>query len=376
MVAHQPSLKSNNNFIFKESITVKRILPVVFALGLLIISSRDQEASGQSITTPQVSPKAVVSQTIGLTDVTITYHRPAVKGRKIWGGLVPFDGGKPIPWRAGANENTTISFTHDVLIEGKRLGAGTYGLHMIPSAKEWVVIFSKNYTSWGSFSYREDEDALRVTVQPRPADFQEWLSYGFDVNDSFSTTVILHWEKLAVPFIVQVADGEETVLANIRNELRSVPGFTARGYTEAAQYCLQRKINTDEALAWTDQAIARGGAFQALQVKSGLLAQAGKKKESEDLLRGAVENATENELNTYGYTLLNENKIKEAVEIFTMNVKRHPDSWNVYDSLGEGHDKAGDKKSALKNYKKALSMAPETQKSRISGILKNLETGL
>jgi tetratricopeptide (TPR) repeat protein len=289
--------------------------------------------------------------------VTITYHRPAVKSRQIWGGLVPFDGGKPIPWRAGANENTTISFTHDVLIEGKRLGAGTYGLHMIPSVKDWVVIFSKNYTSWGSFSYREDEDALRVTVQPRLADFQEWLSYGFDVNDSFSTTVILHWEKLAVPFMVQVADGEETVLA-------------------AAQYCLQRKINTDEALAWTDQAIARGGAFQALQVKSGLLAEAGKKKESEDLLRGAVENATENELNTYGYTLLNENKIKEAVEIFTMNVKRHPDSWNVYDSLGEGHDKAGDKKSALKNYKKALSLAPETQKSRISGILKNLETGL
>jgi len=355
---------------------VKRILPVVFTLSLLIFSSGDQGALGQSITTPQVSPKAIASQTVGLTDITITYHRPAVKGRKIWGGLVPFDGGKPIPWRAGANENTTISITHDVLIEGKRLGAGMYGLHMIPSAKDWVIIFSKNHTSWGSFSYREDEDALRVAVQPKPADFQEWLSYGFDLKNAFSTTAFLHWENLEVPFTIQVADGEETVLANIRNELRSVPGFTARGYIEAAQYCLERKINNDEAIQWTDQAIARGGAFQALQVKSGLLAQAGKTKESEDLLKGAIKNANENELNTYGYTLLNQNKIKEAVEIFTLNVKRHPDSWNVYDSLGEGNDKAGDKKSALKNYKKALSMAPESQKARISGILKNLETSL
>ncbi len=355
---------------------VKRILPVVFAWSLLIALSGYQEASGQSITTPQVSPKAVASQTVGLTDVTITYHRPAVKGRKIWGGLVPFDGGNPIPWRAGANENTTISFTHDVLVEGKRLAAGTYGLHMIPSEKDWIVIFSKNHTSWGSFSYRESEDALRVTVKPKPADFQEWLSYEFDVNDAFSTTAALRWEKLEVPFTIQVTDGEETVLTNIRNELRSVPGFTARGYIEAAQYCLQRKINTEEAIAWTDQAIARGGAFQALQVKSGLLTLAGKTKESADLLKTGIESATENELNTYGYTLLNENRFKEAIEIFTLNVKRHPDSWNVYDSLGEGHDKAGDKKSALKNYKKALSMAPENQKSRIGGILKNLEINL
>jgi len=152
---------------------------------------------------------AGVTQTLGTdTVVTIVYSRPGVKGRKIWGGLVPYglapgnedSGNKPFPWRAGANENTTMEFTRDLLIEGHPLPAGKYGIHMIPSEKEWIIIFSKNHSAWGSFTYKEEEDALRVTVTPVKAPHQEWLVYGFDDLAGTSATAFLHWEQLKVPF--------------------------------------------------------------------------------------------------------------------------------------------------------------------------------
>ena len=151
-------------------------------------------ARGQAIELklPTVSQRASTTQRIGLTDITINYCRPLVGGRKLWGAEVPY--GKP--WRAGANENTTISFTDDVSVEGKALPAGTYGLHMIPTADQWTVIFSKNSTSWGSFSYDEKEDALRVTTKAQPAEMQEALLYTFDDVKPDSTTATLRWEKL------------------------------------------------------------------------------------------------------------------------------------------------------------------------------------
>lgn len=164
---------------------------------------------------PRESPGASVTQRIGSdTDITINYSRPKVKGRKIWGDVVPYgmspgnkwSKDKPYPWRAGANENTTIEISEDVLVEGKKLPAGKYGIHMIPSEKEWVVIFSKNNSSWGSFSYKQEEDALRVTVTPVKAEHQEWLTYGFDDPTESSATAFLHWEKLKVPFKIQIAN--------------------------------------------------------------------------------------------------------------------------------------------------------------------------
>lgn len=165
---------------------------------------------------PQVraSLKAAVMQSLGAdTEITITYSRPGVKGRAIWGALVPYGmapGNKyskdqPFPWRAGANENTTIEFSKDVLVEGKPLAAGKYGLHMIPSQKEWTIIFSKNNSAWGSFSYKPEEDALRVTVTPVAAPFQEWLTYGFEDLAGKSATAFLYWEKLKVPFKISLA---------------------------------------------------------------------------------------------------------------------------------------------------------------------------
>ena len=155
------------------------------------------------------SPKAGVTQHIGAsTDITISYSRPGVKERTVWGELVPYGmtQGKDrlIPWRAGANENTTFETSTDILVEGKELKAGKYGLHMIPEKDEWTIIFSNNNSSWGSYSYNPDEDALRVKVKPQEAGFQEWLLYGFDDLSDTSATAFLQWEKLKVPFKITV----------------------------------------------------------------------------------------------------------------------------------------------------------------------------
>jgi hypothetical protein len=162
----------------------------------------------------RASLKASVMQRLGTdTDITVEYSRPGVKGRKIWGGLVPYgmapgneySENKPFPWRAGANENTTIELNKDVLIEGKPLPAGKYGIHMIPGEKQWIIIFSKNNSAWGSFAYKQEEDALRVTVTPVKAPHQEWLEYGFDDLTGTSATAYLHWEELKVPFKIKLA---------------------------------------------------------------------------------------------------------------------------------------------------------------------------
>ena len=319
------------------------------------------------LTLPFESQKSTIIQRIGLTDITIIYHGPSVKNRKIWGGLVPYNQ----IWRCGANENTIISFTSDVMVEGKLLVAGTYGLHMTPSENKWTIIFSKNYTSWGSFFYKKEEDALRVDVTPTATAFQECLSYSFADKKANSVTVELTWEKLTIPFKIEV-DVNNVVLANIRNELRNLQGFSWEGSYGAANFCLVNNINYDEALKWIEQSIQIKGNFSNLQVKTGLLEKKGQIKEADEIRKKAFSLADENQLNQYGYKLLGENKTTEAIEIFKLNVKKYPIGWNVYDSLADAYQKAGDKKQALANYKLALVKAPDAQKVRIQDEIKKL----
>src|SRR5256886_15305952 len=203
-------------------------LGLVVGLGVLAGNAGAQFKNGSQPTElniPRVSQRGTVSQRIGLTDITIAYHRPAVGGREIWGKTVPY--GKV--WRAGANENTTITFTDDVTVEGKALAAGTYGLHTIPGKDQWAIIFSKNSSSWGSFSYDEKEDALRVTVKPHAAEAFEQLTYTFEDVKPESAVATLRWEKLAVPFQIGV-DMKAVVLRSIKSELRSVGGVTRAGH--------------------------------------------------------------------------------------------------------------------------------------------------
>lgn len=188
------------------------IISLVIVCSYLLGLSSTTVAQGQKI---RASLKASVSQTLGIdTEIKIVYCRPGVKGRKIWGELVPFgmapgnkySKDKPFPWRAGANENTTIEFNKDILVEGQKLPAGKYGIHVIPTEKEWTIIFSKNNTAWGSFTYNPAEDALRVTVTPVKASLQEWLTFGFDDLAGTSATAYLAWEELKVPFKIKLAE--------------------------------------------------------------------------------------------------------------------------------------------------------------------------
>lgn len=338
-------------------------------LPLLVLAAIPFVSMSQNLTVPQASQKAVVMQRIGLTDITINYNSPVIKGRNVWGELVPYNE----VWRAGANENTTITFSTDVMAEGRKLAAGTYGLHMIPTENEWTIIFSKNSTSWGSFFYDKSEDALRINVKPVQAPFQEWLSYVFANPQNNSVAVTLKWEKLEVPFKIE-AEVNEIVYQSMKNELRGANGFTWQAPLQAARYCFNNNIHMDEAMTLVDKSIRTQETFGNLMLKSKMLAAKGQTAEADELNKKAMTLADEAQLNQYGYDLINQKKIKDAIEIFKTNVKRYPNAWNTYDSLGEGYDLDGNKKEALTYYKTALAKAPETQKPRIQGIIKKLET--
>jgi len=325
----------------------KKSIKSVVTIGMFLCTLILVQTAEAQLNLPRISPAASVTHTIGLTKVTIDYSSPAVKGREVWGKLVPyglttfaFGPGNPAPWRAGANENTVITFTHDVKIEGKDLAAGSYGLFMIPSETEWVIIFSKNHTSWGSFFYDEKEDVLRVKVTPVKAEFNEWLAYGFDNNTANSADAFLHWEKLKIKFKIEV-DTEKIVFESISNQLKSTAGFTWLGWMQAATYCLGTNQNLDMGLKWINQSVAMDG------------------------------NATNR--NILGYILMAQKKTDEALNVFKENIKKYPDNWNAFDSLGENLAKAGKTEEAVKYYKLAHKKAPAQQKKRIEGILEKLQ---
>lgn len=337
-------------------------------------------AAQPPLTSPQTSPQASVSQRIGITDITINYHRPGVKEREIWGALVPYNEGKPFPWRAGANENTTISFTHDVTVEGTAIPAGTYGLHMIPSENEWTIIFNKNNTAWGSFFYDESLDQARLTVKPLETDHREWLMYGFEDLTANSALAYLHWEKVKVPFRIEV-DVHNIVVENMQRELTALQGFFWQSFQQAANYCLQNNTHHEQAMQWIDHSIGLNRNINNLGTKARLVEQGGNTPEAQKVMAEALalakQSGSESDLNTVGYLYLQTDRVKEAIDIFKLNVQKYPDSWNVYDSLGEAYAKNGETKKAIDNYKVALEKAPNVnQKNRIEGILKNLEQNM
>ena len=264
--------------MYKLIVRVLLLIPVLLGLGTA------GNAQSFVLDLPRPSQHAVVTQRIGITDVTINYHRPMVNKRKVWGGgLVPYGQ----VWRAGANENTTIRFSDPVTIEGKPLAAGAYGLHMIPGENEWVVIFSKNSTSWGSFTYNQAEDALRVTVKPQPAEFHEALAYDFDDVTPDSSIVALRWEKVAVPFKIGV-NTHEIVAQNLHNQLRGLAQYAWDGWDDAANYLLQEKINLEEALTYSDKSIQAEARYDNFMTKSKVLDALGRKEEAQQRTQQSV----------------------------------------------------------------------------------------
>jgi hypothetical protein len=224
---------------------------------------------------PRQSPKATVSQTVGVTDVTIAYCRPSVRGRIIWGGLVPLDK----VWRAGANEATTITFGDEVTIEGAKIPAGTYGLFAIPGATEWTMVLNKGAKQWGAYSYKEADDVLRFKVKPQEAPFQELMTFSFPSVAVQSAEVALAWEKVRVAFTVNVATVDK-VLTQARAAVGEAKPDDFQTPLRAAMFCLDNNVNLDEAGVWIDKSIAVKEGMYNLASKARLLAAKGQKAEA------------------------------------------------------------------------------------------------
>lgn len=320
----------------------------------------------QGITTPRAaSPAATVSQTIGISTVSVQYSRPSVKGRVVWGELVPYGWtvqnlgiGKDAPWRAGANENTVIEFSHDAKVEGQAVPAGRYGLFFVVNKDDsGEVILSKDSRSWGSFWYDPARDQLRAKIQLRTIPNVEMLTYDFVNLTKNSGELVLNWEKKQLPVRIEFAV-DDIVLANATEELKGPVGFNWQGYASAAAYAQKNKIGQEKALKWIDQAVAQNANFTTLSTKADLLKQTGKAADAEKITQKAMDVATEAELNQYGYQLIGENRFDEAVKIMALNTERHPESANAWDSLGEAYALKGDKENAIRSFKKSLTLNP------------------
>src|SRR5688572_23505236 len=317
---------------------------------------------------PDVSQHAVVKQRVGLTDIKIDYHRPLVNGRKVWGGIVPLDQ----VWRAGANQNTTIEFSSDVLVEGQALPKGKYGLHMIPTADKWTIIFSKMADAWGSYTYKKEEDALRVEVKPRPAEMEEALEYEFEDLKADSALVTMKWEKLAVPFKVSVSD--ETTFANLQNQMRGRAQYEWDSLNQAAQFLATKKLHLDEALKWVDSSIQNEERFENLSTKADVLKAMNKPEDAKKAWEQAIGKTTAPQLYSYGRRLQFDKKDAEAMEIFKEVAKRYPESPFGHLANARLKSAAGDFAAAAEDVKKAQAVAiSEQQKTALKALIERLQ---
>lgn len=367
-------------------------------LGLFLFST---SLVGQGLTLPPsgANQKSTIIQHMGLATVTINYSSPDVtapdgtdrKGQ-IWGKLVPygmnnlgFGTAKESPWRAGANENTTISFSHDVKIQGKSLKAGTYGFHIVPQeqGKDWTLIFSKNSTAWGSYFYDPNDDALKVSTKPEKTEHNEWLMYGFSDRELAACTAYLAWESMKVPFRIEVSNMMDLYIENLARELQgTATGFTWQGWNTAANFCLNNNTHLEQGLEWADASISAAFIGQenytTLSTKAALLNALKRTEESEKVMEQAVAHptATVFQIHNYGRQLLASGNKEKAMEIFEMNAKRFPDTWPVNVGLGRAYSALGKYKKALKHMELAYNNAPqEFNKNNVKGHIDKLKKG-
>jgi hypothetical protein len=366
-----------------------------FAFGLLSIfflflaTASGQETSELSTPPNGNNERSEVSQWIGPVKVSIDYHSPRVhnppendRTGHIWGELVHYgfvDEGfgptKGAPWRAGANESTAITFSNNVLVEGKNLPAGTYALFLdVEKTGPWFWIFSKS-PGWGSFQYDAKDDALRVPVTPQDAPFTEFLAYGFDDRLPGSAVAYLQWEKKRIPFKIEVSNVNELYVARMRQELQSWPGFNYQDWQTAAQFCADNKINLDEALVWADKAINapfRGATighedFSTLSTKAAVLAAMGRASDADAVMDKALHLVTADAYSIYAYGmgLLGQKRNSKAMEVFTFNQQHNKDD-KFWTSLGmaRGYTAMDDKKNAIASWNIVLQNIPPNLSNR------------
>jgi hypothetical protein len=366
-----PATKKSH--LTKRSFFMNRVRLTVLFLGVLSWAASycpAQTATGETLmlNLPRQSQHALVTQRIGITDITVNYHRPLANGRQIWGKVVPYGN----VWRAGANENTTISFSDPVTVQGQALDKGTYGLHMIPGETQWTVIFSKNATSWGSFTYKQEEDALRVNVKPQTAEAHDALAYDFDDVKADSTVVTMRWEKVAVPFKVEVKVND-LVKASIHKQLHGLNQYYWEGWDDAAGYFLANKIDLDEALKDEDQSIQVEERYENLLSKAKILEAMGRKQDADTFRTKALDRANALQLYFYGRQLQGDKKQDEALAIYRSNAKKFPNEWTTHLGLARVYSAQGDFDNAVKEVKLSMVGAPDANKNALEGYMKRLQ---
>ncbi len=352
---------------------------------IIILSAQlDIPASGNN-------PRATVTEEVGITSITVKYSRPDVNKRegKIWGdgNLVTYGFTTPnyitskntSPWRAGANENTTITFEHDVKVEGQPLKAGTYGLFMAMGAENVTILFSRQIDAWGSFYYDEKYDALRVNVKPVALDKSvEWLKYEFIEQREKYCVIAMQWEKLSVPFRIDV-DVDNIVISRIREELNSRKGFMPALILQATQYCFNKNINLEEALQWSIRAIdGVGGQKTYITLRN--LATAYEKlnrvAEADSTMKEGLTIATANQYTAYSKILITQKRADKALEVLLASQKRYGDIFGVNNGLMNGYSAKGDFKNAIKYAEKAMIQAPnEAAKKTLEAQVAKLKEG-
>jgi len=351
---------------------------------VLLAGTAASLVSAQPVHVPLASPRATVSQVIGLTEVTVTYHRPAVGGREVWGKLVPygfnnlgFGTAQEAPWRAGANENTVVGFQHDVRIVGQPLAAGTYGLHLALTPEGRVtVIFSKRTGDWGSFFYDPAADALRVEVAWEDAPMQEQLSYEFDDVKKDGAVLALRWEKKRIPIPLAV-DTDRIVVASLERELNSAAGFQYQAWVTAANYLLTNKLDAARALRWAETAVSGQFVgernFNSLSVKSAALERLGRADEAKAAMDEALRFASVGQSHQSGRQMLAQKQPARALEVFKLNAELHPGQWPVNYGLARGYSAMGDYAAALAALLQAEKDVPAGDTVNAAAIKTNLE---
>ena len=368
-----------------------RFSALALLIGFLCLSLSG--AFGQALSLPEggVNHKSWAGRRVGITDVEVRWNAPGVKGREgqIWGTNVAhygftvlgFGSNGESPWRAGANESTTISFSTDVAIDGQKLAAGKYGFFIALYPDSCTLIFSKNTAGWGSYFYKPELDALRVTVRQQKdiPQSRERLEYTFSDQTDRSVTVALEWEHWRIPFTVEV-DLTKTSLASIQSQMSGALGFDPPSLQAAAQWCLANDVNLDEALAWinsaTDPRLGGSTTFAALSTKAGLLRKMGDDQDADATMETALANASVFEMHGYGRQLISQKKYQEAFAVFEKNFQKYGDTWPTHVGLTRGYSALGDVKNALKHAKIALSQAPDDlNKKSLEAMVKTLEEG-
>lgn len=371
----------NKNIKLKTTIMKKIILSIVITLTAIVATAQmDLPPAG-------FNPRATISEEVGITSISINYSRPGVKGRegKIWGAVVAngfgtfsfVTGSLGSPWRAGANEATLISFEHDVKVEGKDLKAGTYALFMAMGPDSATVIFSNLTDAWGSFYYTKDADVLRVKVKTEKIEKPvEWLKYEFTSHTENSCVIALQWEKMSVPFKVDV-DVEKIVLARIRSEFTGVKGFINANKIHASYWCFEKNINMDEALVWAQSAVNGKPYGQTGFNAYDNLAEGYEKLnriiQADSVMNEGLSIASIDQYAAYSKSLIAKRRADRALEVMLRGQKIFGDVFAVNNGLSYAYAAKADYTKALEFANKALAQAPPYLKAIVSGNIEKLK---